>query len=207
MAVRKEAAAGPPLYFLGAVRRPRRRNYWNGHSTSPRYVHTAEIHVIDWSFLGLHPAAVAPLAEVTRFEIVVEPGVYVLAAASGISYPYPSGFSPIFYIGVTNRLRRRLYSHKRRLDAALAPQKTHRLRPRYEYAAAHGCLVAAFPMDHGDKDTCLAAEADATALFVAQYGAPPIANGTASVETVLRRQVQAPPALLTARDWRIREGT
>jgi hypothetical protein len=162
--------------------------------------------LIDWSFLGLSPTEVVPLAEVTRSNVVLDPGVYVLAAGTSVSYQYPSGFSPIFYIGVTNRLRRRLNSHRRRMEAALSPTKAHRLRPRYEYAAAHGCLVAAFPMTLDDKASCLAAEADVTALFVARYGAPPIANGTASVEAVLRRKVTLPPSLLSARDWRIRAG-
>lgn len=179
---------------------------WAGLPANPRYAHTAGVLLIDWSFLGLSPAEVAPLVEVTRSNVILDPGVYVLAAANGVSYQYPAGSSPIFYIGVTNRLRRRLNSHRRRMEAALVPMKAYRLRPRYEYAAAHGCVVAAFPMSFDDKASCLAAEADVTALFVVHYGAPPIANGTASVEAVLRRKVSPPPALLSAREWRIRAG-
>lgn len=152
-----------------------------------------------WSFLGMAPASEEKLADVSKSSVVDESGIYVLFTSDGRAYRYPKGESPIFYIGMSEHLCDRVYTHQSRVKAIESGCTTDIEWPRYEYAAAHGCKIAAFVLAAGCD--CRNLEADAIALFAKMYGAPPIANGAASRNKVLRRKPSIPPRGLTVEPW------
>src|SRR5438045_743284 len=63
------------------------------------------------------------------------PGAYILLARSGVTFRYPGGESPVFYIGKAERLRRRLLTHRRNIRAA-GERKLSLHRPVREYGHA-----------------------------------------------------------------------
>lgn len=155
----------------------------------------------DWSFLGRQPHSTVAIGDLAQMRITGEPGIYVLIAGDGTDYKYPKASSSIFYIGMAESLRKRLGTHRRR--AAHVKQGTARgiEWPRYEYAAAHGCQVAAFPVDTFANGDLRRIESEVISLFAARYGAPPIANGAANLKTVLRLVPAKPPLGLDNRSW------
>jgi hypothetical protein len=154
-----------------------------------------------WSFLGLEPHSVEHLSTVSAKRLVRRPGVYVLFTADGYAYRYPRGESPIFYIGMSELLCDRVDTHRQRVNTVLRRTANGIEWPRYEYAAAHGCKVAAFPMSDALNFDCGDLEDDVVALFAGVYGAPPVANGAASRDKVLRRNALLPPPGLTTQPW------
>lgn len=154
-----------------------------------------------WSFLGMQPQSIADLAEVAKAHVVQRPGVYVLLTSEAWPYRYPKGESPIFYIGMSDMLCDRVATHRRRVQAILNGKAQGIEWPRYEYAAAHSCRIAAFPLADGVDIDVGDLEDDVIALFARVYGAPPIANGAASRDKVLRRSAVLPPLGLSAGPW------
>lgn len=154
-----------------------------------------------WTFLGTNPHQITLLQSVSRLQIVDDPGIYVLLAPEGTEYRYPKATSPIFYIGRSDTLCDRIDTHRKRVQAVVDRRAPGLEWPRYEYAAAHGCRVAAFPADIGTTAGCKLLESDVIALFASVFGAPPVANGSANRDTVLRRIAHAPPLGLSNRPW------
>jgi hypothetical protein len=65
-------------------------------------------------FLEDFEAKASPIEAFWRLDkhsIPASPGVYFLVASAGIRFRYPSGQSPIYYIGQTQSLRTRLRGH------------------------------------------------------------------------------------------------
>ena len=154
-----------------------------------------------WDFLGLQPSHVVELASLKKRQIVSAPGVYVLLGPEGTPYRYPRGASPVFYIGESSTLADRIDRHRLRTSTVQRGKASGIEWPRYEYAAAHGCLVAAFPSLATTSKECRFIQDEVIALFAKFYGAPPIADASANRGRVLRRNPPLPPQGLTCRPW------
>jgi hypothetical protein len=146
-----------------------------------------------WAFLNVEPVVTKPLAELNVSSVSERPGIYILLAGNGTVYRYPRGNSPIFYIGLGNSLRNRVTTRKRRVQRLLRREKKvgdTNLKtewPRYEYAAHHNAMVAAFPVRLLGGQTIRDVESEAIGLFAACFGSPPVANAAASRKTLQRR--------------------
>ena len=116
--------------------------------------------------------------DLKKHEIPIRPGAYVLVADTW--FQYPTGRSPVFYIGQSDDLRFRLNEHlkyathvkeDRRVDSAL-------YFPRYEYGGRFGKSYAYLRTWQRLSPRTL--EADLMACFAKQYGTFPVANGAGS---------------------------
>jgi len=123
----------------------------------------------------LKPSKLADFWRLREHDIPALPGVYVLAAKANVRYPYPTGNSPIFYIGQAKSLRQRLRTHLLYSEQASGDRRIPLYWPRYEFAAVHGgryCYIRTW-QGMGPKvleDTVLA-------RFAKRFRAFPIANG------------------------------
>ena len=116
----------------------------------------------------------------TEHEIPEAPGAYILFARSGVRFRYPSGESPIYYIGQSKNLRRRLKVH---LKWSLQVKNDQRsLFPKYEAKYEYGgklggryCIVRTW---QGLSPKAL--EDMLMARFAVQYGTFPVANNTSA---------------------------
>jgi hypothetical protein len=110
--------------------------------------------------------------------ISTQPGAYVLLAATGTKFLYPTGSSPVFYIGQATNLRKRLFTHRKYSADAQSNRKLSLYYPRYEYAAAFGCRFAYIRTWQGLSAKAL--EENLLACFAKQFRSFPIANGAGS---------------------------
>ena len=168
---------------------------------------------VDWEPFPAFPPSV-------RLAVIVgqpsEPGPYVIRVKvpGGVKlmphrhqedriYTVLSG---IFYIGLGNSLRNRVTTHKRRVHRLLSREKKvgdTNLKtewPRYEYAAHHNAMVAAFPVRLLGGQTIREDESEAIGLFAACFGSPPVANAAASRKTLQRRPA-VPLGAFDGSDW------
>jgi len=130
------------------------------------------------SILGfMSDLEVSPMRDFWRLDehdIPSKPGVYLLVARGDVRFPYPNGRSPIFYIGQSCSLRRRLREHLKWAKIARDSREEWLYWPRYEYAAAFGgryCFVKTW---QGFKPKAL--EDKVMALFARKYYSFPAAN-------------------------------
>ena len=72
-------------------------------------------------------------------DIPAKAGAYILLAR-GKRFQYPIGRNPVYYIGQSTNLRRRLHTHLRRAEDVKSRENRQSIRewPRYEYAASFG---------------------------------------------------------------------
>lgn len=110
--------------------------------------------------------------------VPAQPGAYVLLADPGMSFPYPNGKSPVFYIGKSVNLRRRLADHPRYSAEARSDRSLSLYWPRYEYAAAFGCRFVYIRTWQGLSPRAL--EEISLARFAEHYRSFPVANGSGS---------------------------
>ena len=104
-------------------------------------------------------------------------GVYVLGTTS-TPLVYPWGTSPVYYIGQSGDLRKRLTGHRAAaVDARSFGRYWESWRPRYQYAAALGADCVWFTASNHDT-TPEALEAVLINEFYWLVGSTPAANGT-----------------------------
>lgn len=131
---------------------------------------------------GLNVSPFSDFYGVRDHEVPNLPGVYVLAATDNILYRYPSGRSPIFYIGQAKSLRRRLGLHIKYAIEAFEDRRLPLYWPRYEYAAAHGCRYCYIRTWQGMRPKSL--EDIVLARFAKRYASFPVANGAGAWKRV-----------------------
>lgn len=135
---------------------------------------------------------VSPLKDFWRLDehdIPATPGAYVLVAAAPLRFPYPIDLSPVFYIGQSRSLVRRLREHLKFSEQALENRKLEvaaqtRYWPRYEYGATFGgryCYVQTW-----QGMTPRALEEMLMAFFVRRYCSFPVANSAGAWNRVAK---------------------
>jgi hypothetical protein len=130
-------------------------------------------------FLGDIDAS--PLADFWRMdthEIPASPGAYILASSGEVHFTYPAGNSPIFYIGQSSSLLRRLQEHRRYATQAKEDRRLLLYYPRYEYAAKFGARYCYINTWQGLTPKAL--EELVLAKFAKRYLSFPVANGAGS---------------------------
>lgn len=122
---------------------------------------------------SFRPGEFRDLLSWDKEEITKDAGVYVLLADKTV-FSYPGGDSAIFYIGQSNRLRRRLRHHKDRITKASSPDREHVIyMPVYEYAAKFGAQVAVLVSEEPRKT-----EFQLLAHFAKTFQSLPVANSS-----------------------------
>jgi hypothetical protein len=76
-------------------------------SATPETVHDVRLAFLE----GMLASPVSDLLTWNKKDVPREPGAYILMANSDVTFRYPWAGSPVFYIGQTGKLRRRLYQH------------------------------------------------------------------------------------------------
>lgn len=102
-------------------------------------------------------------------------GVYVLGSSDKTDFIYPWGSSPIFYIGKSAGLSKRLSAHRRYILNAYNDHDKKYWKPKNQYGAAFGATTAVFYSKKNESVDDL--EANMIKLFYDAYGAIPTANG------------------------------
>jgi len=121
------------------------------------------------------------------------PGAYILVASSGITFRYPRGESPVFYIGKADRVRHRLLTHRNKIWEAMT-QKQSVYGPVGEYGAAFEARYSFIRAD--DQRTPEELERLLMARFARIYRGLPVANTAADWERlrqIISRESQAEP--------------
>jgi len=103
-------------------------------------------------------------------------GVYILGSSDGTNFIYPWGSSPIFYIGQSKNLKKRLLTHKKHISAAIENHDDLYWWPRYQYGASFGASLAWYSVRGTQNPNKL--EADLITSFYDTYGSIPVSNGT-----------------------------
>ncbi|MCK5813052.1 MAG: GIY-YIG nuclease family protein [Cocleimonas sp.] len=103
-------------------------------------------------------------------------GAYVIGTSDGTMLTYPWGSSPVFYIGQSLDLHRRLLEHQRYICKAIDDHEEDSWWPRYQFGASFGADVAWYSC-RGIQDP-KNLEADLINKFYETYGSIPLANGT-----------------------------
>ena len=85
-------------------------------------------------------SSLADFWHLDEHNIPAKPGVYLLVARPGVDFLYPKGRSPVYYIGQTQSLRRRLSGHLKwhnevRFDCRHGYSISE---PRHEYGGVFG---------------------------------------------------------------------
>lgn len=125
----------------------------------------------------LQPMPVRDLLSVDLRDVPQQPGAYILMGASGFSFPYPGGASPVFYLGRTKNLRTRMSTHRRWIRRAKLARQLSVYRPRHEFGAAFGAhfsLVLASGFTPQQLEDLLMAN------FAQKFRSLPTANGAGS---------------------------
>jgi hypothetical protein len=137
------------------------------------------------SFLG--NLAAPPLRDLltwNQLEVPGEPGAYVLMAQPGVTFRYPCGESPVFYIGQGMRLRGRLRRHRVGILEARNNRRLCLYRPTREYGAAFGAYYTFVVAPAGSRPKDL--EDLLMARFAMQYRSLPVANGAGAWARIRR---------------------
>jgi len=103
-------------------------------------------------------------------------GAYVFGSSDGTMFTYPWGSSPIFYIGQSNNLRKRLTEHRNLIIRAEINHDENYWYPRYQYGASFGTDIAWYTVRGTQNPNKL--ESELITSFYTMYGAIPVANGT-----------------------------
>ncbi|HRN43024.1 MAG: GIY-YIG nuclease family protein [Flavobacteriales bacterium] len=111
-------------------------------------------------------------------------GVYILLATSDDKFLYPNReYSPIYYIGMSTNLAKRLNGHKESIKFIKEKHKTKErwddwYWDRYQYAVSFGCEVIIFTTRSNQKPKDL--ESEILEMFYNRYLAKPVSNGAFS---------------------------
>jgi hypothetical protein len=128
--------------------------------------------------LKRNPSSVEDFLNSDKHDIPTKPGVYFLIAKKGMKFQYPAGKSPIYYIGQTGKLRKRIVEQHRKYHTHV---RNNRRNGRYIYEARHEyggvfgsryCFMEAWP-----RITAKALERKVIRAFIKYFHAPPVANG------------------------------
>lgn len=104
-----------------------------------------------------------------------EPGAYVLGTADGTMLVYPWGLSPVYYIGMTDQsLQKRLATHAKDTQSAVADHAAKSWYPRIQYGAAFGAHAVWYLAGDMEPKNIEAALAE---CFCDRYGSIPVGNG------------------------------
>lgn len=147
--------------------------------------------ILDW-VVGGKIADRPPMANfwwLQSHKIPEKPGAYILMAQRGVTFNYPAGSSPVFYIGQSGNLRSRLSEHlKYSEEARDIPVKWEyqregeEYRPlyhrRYEYASTFGGRYAYLQTWQNATPKML--EELLLAKFSIMYRSVPVANAQTS---------------------------
>lgn len=128
--------------------------------------------------LKIAPAPIRDYWEMKEENIPPSPGVYILLSKPTISFQYPRGRSPIYYIGQASDLRKRLRDHLRYSRDAKNDRRNNLYWPRYEYAAAFGGRYTFIRTWKGMTPKNL--EDSILAQFAEQHRSFPVANSAGS---------------------------
>ena len=109
-------------------------------------------------------------------EIPTTSGAYVLGSSDGTNLIYPWGRSPVFYIGKSKALKRRLMAHRRFTEDAIDDHEALNFWPRYQYGASFGVTCAWYT--NSPERTAGQLEAQLINEFYDLYGSIPTANGS-----------------------------
>jgi hypothetical protein len=105
------------------------------------------------------------------------PGVYILMAKR-VRFRYPKGQSPIYYIGQTGSLYKRLVKQHFKWHTHAKTNRrlgNYLYEARHEYGGAFGGKYCFMPTE--DKISPKALEKEIIQAFIRRYHAPPVANG------------------------------
>jgi hypothetical protein len=113
-------------------------------------------------------------------DIPSTPGVYILIARRGIHFAYPEGKSPIYYIGQTSSLKRRLCGHWKWHDEVKRDKRTvfPLYEARHEYGGEFGGRYCYIKIWRGQ--TAKGLEDIVLARFAKRYNTFPVANSAAA---------------------------
>ena len=118
------------------------------------------------------PSPVSALKQCEKHAVPPSPGVYFLIAEH-FRFHYPAGRSPIYYIGQTKSLHRRIVEQHSKWHER-ARRDLDVIEPRHEYGAVFGgryCYIQTWP---GLSSKNL--EKKVIRAFMQRYHAPPVAN-------------------------------
>lgn len=141
-----------------------------------------------FEFLTDYKGKVSRLADfwqLAQHNIPETPGVYLLVAES-VHFRYPASESPIYYIGHTQSLRRRLFGHLKwhkqvRDDCR---QGYSLSEPRHEYGGVYGGRYCFIKTWRGRSARSL--EDIVLARFACKYHAFPVANSAGAWKRIER---------------------
>lgn len=102
-------------------------------------------------------------------------GVYVLGSSDKTNFIYPWGSSPVFYIGKSISIVKRLAAHRRYILNAYNDHDKKYWKPKNQYGAAFGATAAVFYSKNSESVDAL--EANMIKIFYEAYGSIPTANG------------------------------
>jgi len=105
-----------------------------------------------------------------------KPGAYVLGSSDGTMFTYPWGSSPIFYIGQSSSLLKRLKEHKKNISEAINDHTEKYWWPRYQFGASFGADLAWYSARGMQNPNVL--ESDLITSFYESFGSIPMSNGT-----------------------------
>jgi len=127
-----------------------------------------------WFYKNRDPDGLIHLRSNTSIEAIPDhPGAYVFGTSDGTRLIYPNGKTPIFYIGRSSNLYRRILRHFHRIQR-VEGDDTWWVK-KYEYAAAFGATIAWYSIRCNQSTESL--EADLVDEFYRCYYSIPIANG------------------------------
>ena len=112
----------------------------------------------------------------TNLRIPQNGGAYIIGSSDRTMFIYPWGSSPIFYIGQSSNLSKRINEHKKYILKAINDHEEEYWWPRYQFAASFGADVAWYSIRGNQNPNTL--ESDLITTFYEVYGAIPHANGT-----------------------------
>lgn len=102
-------------------------------------------------------------------------GNYVIGALDGTQFVYPWGASPVYYIGLSQNLRQRLWAHRKWVNRANVEHNKYHFAPLHQYGASFGAKVAVYRRK--GRSSLEKFESRLITEFYEFYGSIPVANG------------------------------
>lgn len=118
--------------------------------------------------------AMFDLLEGDESDLPVAPGAYVVGTADNTLLTYPWGTSPIYYVGQSKNLSKRISQHAEHGRSARDDHSAKWWYPRYQYAGAFGGHVVWWSVTEDVEPGNL--EAALVDAFYMAYGAIPVGN-------------------------------
>jgi hypothetical protein len=123
------------------------------------------------------PDGIEELIEIEDENILWVPesaGAYVLGTSNDNMFSYPWGSSPVYYIGQSRDLRKKLAEHRKYIILAKDDRGNQKWWPRYQYGVSFGATVAWYLVRGSQFPNRL--EYNLMASFYEMYGSIPLAN-------------------------------